>query len=1184
MMMSRKSVKRARTDHAHSSFSDEDHSAARLKIARRPQQADGPHQGWGPEPANACEPGHIMEVHVINFTCHHNFVFKFNPGGVSVINGSNGSGKTSVIDALQLCLGARSSATSRRNPSQSKYIRKGCQSAEIKVKLWNTPNRERTPYRFDKLGYIITIQRKIRASGANETLILDQNGSVKYSGKGEVENMVDLLNIDCSSVATVLNQEKAKSLLSVKAADAPGVLFQLFSDALGFTKMEEDYQCVQQNLTLLLDNARRIKQDQKAAQDELATLTATSMARRDLEHLEIIQGRVYMLPVWATIKMQEDKVQDLEQEVEQYEDESKRASVIARVEELQRDVADLEAALAQGAQREEALQRSLAATGDGIARKKKELHAASKQVQSAERQLKSKRDEIMREQQLGEELHARMQNFNNDADDERKQEWSQWEQRMRAKQTQLTESQAAVRNERNNIEPAEAAERQAYAAVEAARRTVASAQGDLNEKNRSIRQAQASLDHDPAHRFGGHHVQLRQLVARNSTMFKKPPIGPVGCYLKLIDEQWGDTLQNAIGSYYTYWICDNWDDKNKLLQLCRRHRVQTSGITVTTVDYGMGRDTPRPEQVPTPELVTALSCLVLPAEHETVLHNFLLRMANAERIVLVPDEQGGKQLLRQRNDLWAARRLKKVFSRQPLCEYEKRSGSEFIASIYRPNRNQLQKDNAAYLRSLEADQRGAQEQLSVARENLESCSRQLKEAQVAVRAHKQRLQRQQAAQAAAQAQVEEERANKPHADNIISIMDDEVDQSRQRVVVLETELQSVTNEMQVHQQRLAGIQSELQELQDAKKADHDEMDAMLAYRDELTRKQRKHLATIQSLQNGLHEWEQGRAKKAMELQDARQQAAELRELAGSSMRAPDQHGAQQPADPVDTRTVPAEAVLRDICDLLELHEWRRLVTEQDPQALYQNRTEDEMNQQTTTVVKLLKRKINEKERMLGGIGADLHQAELDRRVQAKKRKVEMLKVTHDICEKELAIVRRGYNARIELLGRNRKAAESTTSMAFRKGMRRLGNAKEWNGTVQVDFDSHQLHLTLKRKWTEGGQQHTSEYSSLSQLSGGERSFVGALFLLAIGQVAISPFFIMDEYDVFMDVSKRVATTTHLFKFAAQHRATQMVLVTPLDPAPVMQAFRNVQHDQEKENNPIPDEFVQIYKMPNPRPQ
>ncbi|CAN0288032.1 unnamed protein product, partial [Phaeothamnion confervicola] len=55
--------------------------------------------------------GVITQIRAQNFMCHHNLTIDLHRR-VNFINGSNGAGKSAILAALQICLGARCASPS----------------------------------------------------------------------------------------------------------------------------------------------------------------------------------------------------------------------------------------------------------------------------------------------------------------------------------------------------------------------------------------------------------------------------------------------------------------------------------------------------------------------------------------------------------------------------------------------------------------------------------------------------------------------------------------------------------------------------------------------------------------------------------------------------------------------------------------------------------------------------------------------------------------------------------------------------------------------------------------------------------------------------------------------------------------------------------------------------------------
>lgn len=112
-------------------------------------------------------------------------------------------------------------------------------------------------------------------------------------------------------------------------------------------------------------------------------------------------------------------------------------------------------------------------------------------------------------------------------------------------------------------------------------------------------------------------------------------------------------------------------------------------------------------------------------------------------------------------------------------------------------------------------------------------------------------------------------------------------------------------------------------------------------------------------------------------------------------------------------------------------------------------------------------------------------------------------------------------------------------------------------------------------------------TDMKSLSGGERSFTSVSFVLALGREIRTPFFAMDEFDVFMDAVNRKVSLTSILKFAWEMQDVQFMLLSPLDMAVVQQARESV-NESLRERQPgveveeMPASFAHTRAMQPPR--
>lgn len=191
-------------DDAASAVNDDDNEAAaapssskRSKKSKSRPVTNSPMQDRHTNPTGKpAEAGIINEVYVENFMCHRKLSVKL-CRNVNFIHGQNGSGKSAILAAIQVCLGAGARRTHRARNLKD-LVRKeagaDCTGAKLRVTLLN---KGADGYQPEVYGDYITVERSIslRSGGYNGYKLLDAEGKEKSRSKKDLDAMLDQLNI-----------------------------------------------------------------------------------------------------------------------------------------------------------------------------------------------------------------------------------------------------------------------------------------------------------------------------------------------------------------------------------------------------------------------------------------------------------------------------------------------------------------------------------------------------------------------------------------------------------------------------------------------------------------------------------------------------------------------------------------------------------------------------------------------------------------------------------------------------------------------------------------------------------------------------------------------------------------------------------------------------------------------------
>jgi hypothetical protein len=138
--------------------------------------------------------GIIKRVYVENFMCHRKFTIDF-CRNVNFITGQNGSGKSAILAAIQICLGSGARPTHRAGNLKDLIRADGSRNqpteAIVRVSLTNEGS---DAYEADKYGKTITVERTItRSGGFNGYKLLDEAGREVSRKKKDLCRMLDHL-------------------------------------------------------------------------------------------------------------------------------------------------------------------------------------------------------------------------------------------------------------------------------------------------------------------------------------------------------------------------------------------------------------------------------------------------------------------------------------------------------------------------------------------------------------------------------------------------------------------------------------------------------------------------------------------------------------------------------------------------------------------------------------------------------------------------------------------------------------------------------------------------------------------------------------------------------------------------------------------------------------------------------
>ena len=490
---------------------------------------------------------------------------------VNFIAGQNGSGKSTIVAALMMGLGATAMRTGRGS-SLADLVGKYADEAVIRITL---RNRGYDAFEFDKYGVSILVERKIRKTGTSSYMLKSAKGKTISRARADLVRMLDHFNIQVENPYCVLDQTTSIEFMT---KNEPKDLFRFFLIGTGLKKLREDLHEAEQSVKAtqeILHRKRHVEFPKMEATYIKAKdqWDAAGKVRGLAEKAQIEKNRL----AWAAVEEIEAKVESADKFVSDMEAlcsgfkrkiEKKTGALTA----VRNTIGEMEAGIVATTAEIKAKtgdQRALNSRMEVAARKKVMIESAVVSAQDkyerANKLLEQTKKDIakLRESQAKAENPGMIDAFLL----QQRQEQASLESRRSQLEAALNAARAdahAVRKERGEAEGYRTRVQNEIRAYQNELR-------DLNrQKSRVVSDANSRLL-----RFapGKHNRSLEALLAaidEHASQFSALPIGPIGYHISLTDPKYSAPVMALLMSLVFGFIVNTAEDQDLLKELCRR--------------------------------------------------------------------------------------------------------------------------------------------------------------------------------------------------------------------------------------------------------------------------------------------------------------------------------------------------------------------------------------------------------------------------------------------------------------------------------------------------------------------------------------------------------------------------------------------------------------------------------------
>ncbi|KXT02936.1 hypothetical protein AC578_10606 [Pseudocercospora eumusae] len=570
----------------------------------------------------AADHGVVEEIYCTNFMCHAKLRITLGPL-INFIIGHNGSGKSAVLTALQICLGTKASETSRAKGLKA-LIKEGTDKATVGVTI---KNEGESAYKPELYGRSITVERHFTHTSGTFKL-KSAAGTTISTKKSDLDDMLDYFSLQMDNPINVLTQDKARAFLS---NSTPTEKYKFFMKGTQLEILNADYKLLEENLDNVSAQMRRKEEDvaelRQRYKDAERKKQASDKSREMYATIKATE-REY---AWAQIEQEERELERRERALNQGNEELREAEHAA-------EVAAAEFEGQQGAV-------------DGCDRAIEEHRNALQPLEDAYNTAKEKWDKNTKalvdvkaeERRIKEDFNRAKRNIALNGQEitaERKRLADEHGETHVQRLKELDELKEAAVQAKQDFHDHEDGLAALEAAVVTAKQRWIEAKDPVDgarAEHDRLRKELDNLQRDQGQKWGAfprNSDKLCQAINRE-TRWRKKPIGPIGMHIAITKPQWSSIVERICGKALSAFIVTSKYDRDILDQIANRVGATDMTVYITT-DVHINVDEPDPA------VDTVMR--ILNIEDEAIRNTLVINHA-IEQTVLFEDLDEGRDFM-----------------------------------------------------------------------------------------------------------------------------------------------------------------------------------------------------------------------------------------------------------------------------------------------------------------------------------------------------------------------------------------------------------------------------------------------------------------------------------------------------------------------------------------------------------
>ncbi|XP_058791643.1 structural maintenance of chromosomes protein 6 [Phymastichus coffea] len=567
-------------------------------------------------------PGKIKRIFLKNFMCHDALEMNFN-SRINFLVGVNGSGKSAILTALTVGLGAKAKDTDR-GVSLKNFVKQGKSSATIEITITNRGDKS---YKWETYGDTITVIRIIGTTSLYR--IKSHSGQVISTKKEELKAITNALNIQVDNPISILNQDAARSFLLTKKSDD---LYKFYMKATRLDVVGENYRTAQSASDLakckLADSRKYLSDSEnviKTLRHKLQALQSLDIYREEYQQLknevlwaEVLTEEKKLLQIDQKIDLQSKEIEMLENI--EFTKASKEKEIISRIEEHNAEIASHKAEAAANEEKCDGLKKK-------AMEKKNTLEQQRTKVQKLHKNMSEKKND----------LQLLMTDINQKEKEECDVDVKRQEARYSIEECeqQLDEILATLRTKQTDLMHFEENSNRLDKEEKAIKIEIDSKKRELNAKIRDLEICEKQSD-NALTVYGNNIPRLVRRIEEEHQRgrFRKKPVGPLGAYISIKDPSWIPAIESFLGIGMLRTFCvDNLHDRTLLNKIMSEIFTNEHSPSIIISKFFDDRHDVECNCTRSPQYDNMLDMMII---SDNTVANTLIDQREIERVLLIP--------------------------------------------------------------------------------------------------------------------------------------------------------------------------------------------------------------------------------------------------------------------------------------------------------------------------------------------------------------------------------------------------------------------------------------------------------------------------------------------------------------------------------------------------------------------